>query len=125
MLKTFSLRHNLNIKAFLYAYLAILNAVIKDIWSTIEWKEWRIPGKKQKRLFPNYRKDNAFKRALRDKYLKDWEYAAHWVDSALKTAFSIMRSWRKNYNRGRRNQGCMALSGGDRKIRRPPRRIYK
>jgi len=104
--KTFSLRHNLNIKAFLYAYLAILNAMIRDIWNTIEWKEWRIPGKNQKRLFPHYRKDNAFKRALRDKYLKDWGYAAHWVDSALKTAFSIMRSWRKNYNKGRRKRKC-------------------
>ena len=80
--------------------------MIRDIWSTIEWKEWRIPGKKQKRLFPNYRKDNAFKRALRDKYLKDWEYAAHWVDSALKTAFSIMRSWKKNYNKGKRKRRC-------------------
>jgi len=93
MLKTFSLRHNPNIKAFLYAYLAILNAMIKDIWDSIEWKEWRIQGKKQKRLFPNYRKDNTFKRELRDKYLKDWDYAAHWVDSALKTAFSIMSSY--------------------------------
>jgi len=77
MLKTFSLKHNLNLKAFLYAYLDILNAIIRDIWDSITWKEWQIPGKNQKRLFPNYRKDNAFKRELRDKYLKDWDYAAH------------------------------------------------
>jgi len=77
-----------------------------DIWNTIIWKEWQIPNKKQKRLFPNYRKDNGFKRALRDKYLKDWSYAAHWVDSALKTAFSIMSSWKKNYRKGRRKRSC-------------------
>ncbi len=59
-------------------------------------------GKNQFRLLPYYRKDNAFKKALRDKYLKDWIYAAHWVDSALKTAFPIMDSWKKNYIRGER-----------------------
>jgi len=106
MLKTFSLRHNLDLKAFIYAYLAILNAIIADIWASITWKEWKIPDKKQKRLFPNYRKDNAFKRELRDKYLKDWNYAAHWIDSALKTAFSIMGSWKKNYNKGKRKRNC-------------------
>ncbi len=106
MLKTFSLKHNLNIKAFLYTYLTVLNAMIKDIWDSIAWKEWQIPGKKQKRLFPNYRKDNGFKRELRDKYLKDWRYATHWVDSALKTAFSIMDSWKKNYNKGKRKRRC-------------------
>lgn len=94
MIKTFSLKHNLNlyVKVFLYAYLAVLNAIIKDIWVTITWKEWQIPGKKQKRLYPIYRKDNAFKRELRAKYQKDWDYAAHWIDSALKTAFSIISS---------------------------------
>jgi len=28
------------------------------------------------------------------------------VDSALKTAFSIMRSWKKNYNKGKRKIRC-------------------
>ncbi|MGC8773394.1 MAG: hypothetical protein ACP5RJ_08070, partial [Conexivisphaera sp.] len=43
-------------------------------------------------------------RAEHDKYLEGWEYSAHWVDSALKTAFSIMESWswRRNYLEGRR-----------------------
>lgn len=80
--------------------------MIKDIWSSIAWKEWQIPNKKQKRLFPNYRKDNAFKRELRAKYLQNWDYAAHWIDSALKTAFSIMDSWKKNYNKGKRKRRC-------------------
>lgn len=95
MLRTFSLKHNLNINSFLFDYLTVLNAIIKDIWESITWKEWQILGKKQKQLFPHYRRDNAFKRDLRNKYFQDWEYAAHWVDSALKTAFSITRSWRR------------------------------
>jgi len=28
------------------------------------------------------------------------------VDSALKTAFSIMSSWKKNYNKGKRKRRC-------------------
>jgi putative transposase len=80
--------------------------MIKDIWNSVTWKEWQIPGKKQKRLFPNYQKDNAFKRELRDKYLKDWEYAAHWADSALKPAYSIINSWKKNYSKGKRKRRC-------------------
>ena len=43
---------------------------------------------------------------LRNKYLKNWAYAAHWVDSALKTGFSIMDSWRKNYIKGSRKRTC-------------------
>jgi len=106
MLRTYSLKHNLNVKALLYAYLTVLNAIIHDIWNSVEWKEWQISSKKQKRLFPKYRKDNTFKRELRDKYLKDWDYAAHWVDSALKPAFSIMDSWKKNYDKGKRKRKC-------------------
>jgi len=35
--------------------------------------------------------------------LEGWSFAALWVDSALRTAFSTIESWRKNYNRGNRN----------------------
>lgn len=59
--------------------------------------------KKQVRLFPTYRKDKAFKKELRNKHLTSWNYyAAHWIDSALKAAYSIMDSWKKNYNKGKR-----------------------
>jgi len=34
----------------------------------------------------------------------DWDYAAHWVDSAIKTAYSILKSWRKNYLKGDRRR---------------------
>jgi len=48
-----------------------------------------------------------YKKELRDRLLVDWPYAAHWVDSAIKTAYSILKTWRKNYKKG------------DRKRRRP------
>jgi putative transposase len=77
--------------------------MLEDIWSATTWKPVKLKGKKnQIRLLPTYRRDKAFKRELRNKYLKGWNYAAHWIDSALKTAYSIMDSWKKNYNKGKR-----------------------
>ena len=101
-IRTCTLKHDRGdeVLPLLIAYRRVLNSMLEDIWGTVTWKAVRIPGKKQFRLFPRYRKDKAFKKLLRDKYLEGWTFAAHWVDSALATAFSIMKSWRKNYNRG-------------------------
>uniref|UniRef100_A0A7J3V0G7 Transposase n=1 Tax=Candidatus Methanosuratincola petrocarbonis (ex Vanwonterghem et al. 2016) TaxID=1867261 RepID=A0A7J3V0G7_9CREN len=108
MLKTYSLKHDKReeVEGLLRAYNEILNAIIEDIWSNIRWKQVKIQGKNQFKLLPIYRKDNQFKKCLRDKNLKGWIYAAHWVDSALKTAFSIMDSWKKNYVKGDRKRVC-------------------
>jgi len=108
VLKTYSLKHDKgeDIKDLIIAYNEILNSMLEDIWDSIKWKQTQIEGKKQFRILPNYRKDNLFKKELRDKYLKDWKYASHWVDSALKTAFSIMDSWKKNYVKGNRKMKC-------------------
>ena len=51
-------------------------------------------GKRQWRLLPKYRVDihsGEYKKELRDSLLQDWPYAAHWVDSAIKTAYSIFK----------------------------------
>ncbi|RDE15715.1 MAG: hypothetical protein C4K47_02445 [Candidatus Thorarchaeota archaeon] len=88
------------------AYNTTLNTMLQSIWRTTEWKKHQIKGKKQHRLYPKYRKDNAFKRELRNKCLEEWCYAAHWVDSAIKTAFSILASWKRNYDRGERRRVC-------------------
>jgi len=108
VLKTYSLKHDKreDIENLIIAYNEILNSMLEDIWNSIEWKQAQIKGKKQFRLIPAYRKDNLFKKELRDKYLKNWTYAAHWVDSALKTAFSIIDSWKKNYIKGDRKRVC-------------------
>jgi len=60
----------------------LLNSVLDGLWRTIEWK------KKGKRLMPLIRKDNAFKKELRDRHVGGWVYSKHYVDSAIKQAYS-------------------------------------
>ncbi|WXG43829.1 MAG: zinc ribbon domain-containing protein [Promethearchaeati archaeon SRVP18_Atabeyarchaeia-1] len=107
-LRTYSLSHNQGeaLSDLMSAYNSALNEMLQRIWGTIQWRKHQIKGKKQHRLYPRYRKDNAFKRGLRDTCLEGWVYAAHWVDSALKTAFSIMASWKRNYDKGERRRAC-------------------
>jgi putative transposase len=108
LLKTYPLRHDKGeeIEELLRAYNRMLNAIIGEIWESIRWRRVLIRGKKQYRILPTYRKDRMFKKHLRDKYLEGWAYSAHWVDSALKTAFSIVKSWRRNYVKGLRKMRC-------------------
>ncbi len=117
--KTYSLKHDLTrdkypgviLNRFFWNYNEILNNIIQDIYNSIIWKEWKIerdddPNYKQKRLYPRYRKDGDFKTELRYKYLEGWEYSAHWINSAIDTAFSILDSWKKNYDKGKRSRNC-------------------
>jgi len=63
--------------------------------------------KKQWRLLPKYKVDvhsGKYKKKLRENLLQEWPFAAHWVDSAIKTAYSIFKSWRKNYVKGERKR---------------------
>ena len=56
-------------------------------------KKRKMKGKKQWRLLPKYKVDihsGKYKRKLRESLLQEWPYAAHWVDSAIKTAYSIL-----------------------------------
>jgi putative transposase len=36
--------------------------------------------------------------------MKDWNYSKHYVDSAIKEAYSIVKSWRRNYIKGERRR---------------------
>jgi hypothetical protein len=78
-LKTYSLSHDQGeaLNGLMAAHNTILNTTLQFIWRTIEWKKHQVKGKKQYRLYPKYRKDNAFKRELRNRCLKEWCYAAH------------------------------------------------
>jgi putative transposase len=86
----------------------LLNELIGEIWGTISWKKVSLKQrgseipKKQFRLLPSFRSDAQFRRELRARHLDGWTFAAHWMDSAENAAFAILRSWRKNYNRGER-----------------------
>ena len=46
-------------------------------------------------------RDNGFRKSLRDMLIKDNPYASHWVDTVIRTAYSIMENWRKRYLKGR------------------------
>ena len=71
-----------------------MNRVLEELWNSIEWKKRKLPGKKQWRLLPKYKVDvhsGKYKKKLRESLLQEWPFAAHWVDSAIKTAYSILR----------------------------------
>jgi len=109
VLKSYSLKHELGDELFplLKAYRDAVNSVLEELWNSIEWKKRKVNGKKQWRLLPKYKvdiKSREYKKKLRDNLLEDWPYAAHWVDSAIKTAYSIFKSWRKNYVKGERKR---------------------
>ena len=109
MLRSYSLQHECReeLEPLLRAYRDAVNQILGELWNNIEWERRKIPGKKQWRLLPKYKVDmhsGKYRRRLRDSLLEDWDYAAHWVDSAIKTAHSIFKSWRKNYVKGERKR---------------------
>ncbi len=92
-------------------YLRTLQRVIDIIWDNIEWR-YRFPiieRRKKKQIVitpyklkvPELPKDKSFKKKLRDDLLQNCPYAKHWVDAVIRTAYSIMESWRKRYLKGR------------------------
>ena len=109
MLKSYSLKHECReeLQLLLRAYRDLVNQILEELWGKIEWEKRKLPRKKQWRLLPKYKVDihsKEYRRKLRDRLLVDWPYAAHWVDSAIKTAYSILKSWRKNYVKGYRKR---------------------
>jgi hypothetical protein len=115
VLRSHSLSHECveELLPLLTAYRDAVNRVLVGVWSRIEWEKKKLNGKKQWRLLPKYTVNvhsREYKKELRDRLLVDWPYAAHWVDSATKVAYSILKTWRKNHRKG------------DRKRRRPTAR---
>jgi putative transposase len=92
-------------------YLNALQRAIDVIWENIEWRYRfpRIERRKRKQVaiipyklkVPELPKDKSFKKKLRDELLLNCPYARHWVDAVIRTAYSIMESWRKRYLKGR------------------------
>lgn len=89
--RAYSIKHDyyLYIKDFLEAYRLILQKAIDEIWSNIRWIKCYIKGRR--RLIPKIPKENSFKHHyLRDMLMQDWSYSKHYVDSAIKQAYSII-----------------------------------
>ncbi|WP_280097289.1 transposase [Staphylothermus marinus] len=98
MILSYRVKHNYDVSEFLNSYRCLLQRAIDTIWEGIEWR------RKGKRLIPIIPKSRKFKRELRNYLLQNWNYASHYVDSAIKTAYSILNSWRRNYLKGRRGR---------------------
>ncbi|XRO77894.1 RNA-guided endonuclease TnpB family protein (plasmid) [Methanocaldococcus sp. 10A] len=92
---SYKVSHNYQLKTFLIECREKLNECIDIIWNNIEWT------KKDKPKLP---KSNEFKRNLRNKLLKNWNYASHYIDGIIKTAYSILNSWVSNYKNGYRTK---------------------
>ena len=95
---SYKVKHGYDVSEFLGSYRYLLQRVIDIIWDDIEWK------KKGNRMIPIIPKSKQFKRTLRNQLLKDWNYASHYVDSAIKTAYSILNSWGRTYVKGKRGR---------------------
>jgi len=109
VLRSYSLQHECGeeLEPLLREYRDVVNQILEELWDNIEWEKRKVNGKKQWRLLPKYKVDihsGKYKKELRDSLLQEWPYAAHWVDSAIKTAYSILKSWRKNYVKGDRRR---------------------
>jgi len=112
---TYKMNHEWDVRELLIEYQKLLQRAIDEVWEKIAWKEkkvehrYSIGNKKYKyyetiRLIPILPQSKEFKKSLRDKLIEDWPFAKHYVDSAIKTAYSILDSWRKNYLKGRRKR---------------------
>jgi len=87
-------------------YLRALQRAVDIIWESIEWRYVfprveRRGGKLRvavpyKVKVPELPRSSAFKK-LRDELLKECPYAKHWVDAVIRTAYSVMGSWRRRY----------------------------
>ena len=109
MLKSYSLQHECGeeLLTLLRAYRDVVNRLLEELWGALEWDKKKVKGKKQWRLLPKYKVNihsKEYKKKLRESLLQEWPYAAHRVDSAIKTAYSILKSWRKNYVKGERKR---------------------
>ena len=95
LVKAYSIPYHLKVNDLIEDYMRILNSILDELWKNIVW------NRNGKRLIPFLRKDKTFRKKVRDKYLEGWVYSKHYVDSAIKEAYSVLESWRKRYIRGR------------------------
>jgi putative transposase len=102
--RAYNIRHRYYVNEFLEAYRSLLQKAVDEIWCGITWIE-RSDRKGRKRLIPIIPKDNIFKNHyLRNLLMEGWGYSKHYVDSAIKQAYSMLKSWRRSYLKGERRR---------------------
>jgi len=112
-IRAYNVRHNYELKEFLEDYRLLLQRAVDGIWNNMVWIErkrknfYKVKGSKKyyyvTRIIPIIPKSNEFKNHyLRNLLLNDWSYSKHYVDSAIKQAYSILKSWRRSYIKGER-----------------------
>ena len=91
-IRAYNIKHSYNVSNFLEDYRRLLQRAVDEIWNNIVWIE-----KKNfyvTRIIPIIPKGNEFKNHyLRNLLMKDWRYSKHYVDSSIKQAYSIVKSW--------------------------------
>ena len=101
--RAYNIRHGYDVSEFLEAYRRLLQRAVDEIWAKIRWIEKR-DERGRRRLIPIIPKDNNFKNRLRNLLLEGWSYSKHYVDSAIKQAYSMLKSWRRSYLKGKRRR---------------------
>jgi putative transposase len=102
--RAYNIRHRYDVREFLEAYRLLLQRAVDEIWAKIRWIE-KYDRKGRKRLILIIPKDNNFKNHhLRDLLMEGWSYSKHYVDSAIKQAYSMLKSWRRSYIKGERHR---------------------
>jgi putative transposase len=101
--RAYNIRHKYDVSEFLEAYRRLLQKALDEIWTKIRWIE-KCDKKGKRRLIPIIPKDNNFKNHLRNLLLENWSYSKHYVDSAIKQAYSMLKSWRRSYLKGERHR---------------------
>jgi len=111
-IRAYNVKHSYNVSNFLEDYRRLLQRAVDEIWNNIVWIEkknfYKVKGNKNyyvTRIIPIIPKSNEFKNHyLRNSLMKDWRYSKHYVDSSIKQAYSILKSWRRSYMKGERRR---------------------
>ncbi|MEM2005296.1 MAG: zinc ribbon domain-containing protein [Zestosphaera sp.] len=91
-------------------YTKMLQKAVDIVWENIAWG-YRFPQLSRRRgkisvkvgckvKVPRIPVDRKFKKMLRNTLLTECSYAKHWIDAVIRTAYSIIESWRKRYLKG-------------------------
>ena len=103
-IRAYNIKHNYELKEFLEDYRRLLQRAVDEIWNNIVWIN-KVNKNGRNRIIPIVPKGNEFKNHyLRNLLMKDWNYSKHYVDSAIKEAYSIVKSWRRSYIKGERRR---------------------